>query len=160
MTAKKEGAEVLLISRQPVDKMNAAKHEIDDARPDLVPTHRDEMHVHSAPTSVPATVPATTQQSAPPPTVETTDPASAAKLARAAVQSAVTSCTETLKRLTAGQAPTGAALADLTAARTALLETAGALSRRVAPLSQHWRRSTRRSASPVSRRHPSGLRHC
>jgi NADPH-dependent glutamate synthase beta subunit-like oxidoreductase len=32
LTAKKEGAEVLLISRQPVDKMNAAKHEIDDAR--------------------------------------------------------------------------------------------------------------------------------
>ncbi len=32
VTAKKEGAEVLLISRQPVDKMNAAKHEIDDAQ--------------------------------------------------------------------------------------------------------------------------------
>ena len=32
ITAKKEGAEVLLISRQPVDKMNAAKHEIDDAQ--------------------------------------------------------------------------------------------------------------------------------
>jgi len=31
-TAKKEGAEVLLISRQPLDKMNAAKHEIDDAQ--------------------------------------------------------------------------------------------------------------------------------
>jgi NADPH-dependent glutamate synthase beta subunit-like oxidoreductase len=31
VTAKKEGAEVMLISRQPVDKMNAAKHEIDDA---------------------------------------------------------------------------------------------------------------------------------
>ncbi len=32
VTAKKEGAEVLLISRQPVEKMNAAKHEIDDAQ--------------------------------------------------------------------------------------------------------------------------------
>jgi len=32
MTAKKEGAEVMLISRQPIDKMNAAKHEIDDAQ--------------------------------------------------------------------------------------------------------------------------------
>jgi NADPH-dependent glutamate synthase beta subunit-like oxidoreductase len=32
VTAKKEGAEVMLISRQPVDKMNAAKHEIDDAQ--------------------------------------------------------------------------------------------------------------------------------
>ena len=32
VTAKKEGADVLLISRQPVDKMNAAKHEIDDAQ--------------------------------------------------------------------------------------------------------------------------------
>ena len=32
MTAKKEGAEVWLISRQPLDKMNAAKHEIDDAQ--------------------------------------------------------------------------------------------------------------------------------
>jgi glutamate synthase (NADPH/NADH) small chain len=31
-TARKEGAEVLLISRQPPDKMNAAKHEIDDAQ--------------------------------------------------------------------------------------------------------------------------------
>jgi NADPH-dependent glutamate synthase beta subunit-like oxidoreductase/Pyruvate/2-oxoacid:ferredoxin oxidoreductase delta subunit len=31
-TARKEGAEVMLISRQPVEKMNAAKHEIDDAR--------------------------------------------------------------------------------------------------------------------------------
>jgi NADPH-dependent glutamate synthase beta subunit-like oxidoreductase len=30
--AAKQGAEVMLISRQPVDKMNAAKHEIDDAR--------------------------------------------------------------------------------------------------------------------------------
>ncbi len=29
--AKKEGAEAMLISRQPVEKMNAAKHEIDDA---------------------------------------------------------------------------------------------------------------------------------
>ncbi|MBI3547322.1 MAG: NAD(P)-binding protein [Gammaproteobacteria bacterium] len=32
MTAKKEGAEVMLISRQPLEKMNAAKHEIDDAQ--------------------------------------------------------------------------------------------------------------------------------
>ncbi|MGE5241326.1 MAG: NAD(P)-binding protein [Bacteroidota bacterium] len=32
VTAKKEGAEVLLMSRQPVEKMNAAKHEIDDAQ--------------------------------------------------------------------------------------------------------------------------------
>jgi Pyruvate/2-oxoacid:ferredoxin oxidoreductase delta subunit len=32
LTAKKEGAEVLLISRQPVEKMNAAKHEIEDAQ--------------------------------------------------------------------------------------------------------------------------------
>jgi NADPH-dependent glutamate synthase beta subunit-like oxidoreductase len=32
VTAKKEGAEVLLISRQPVEKMSAAKHEIDDAQ--------------------------------------------------------------------------------------------------------------------------------
>ncbi|MDH4133565.1 MAG: NAD(P)-binding protein, partial [Gammaproteobacteria bacterium] len=32
LTAKKEGAEVWLISRQPIDKMNAAKHEIDDAQ--------------------------------------------------------------------------------------------------------------------------------
>ncbi|MBI5613254.1 MAG: NAD(P)-binding protein [Gammaproteobacteria bacterium] len=32
VTAKKEGAEVILISRQPVEKMNAAKHEIDDAQ--------------------------------------------------------------------------------------------------------------------------------
>jgi Pyruvate/2-oxoacid:ferredoxin oxidoreductase delta subunit len=32
VTAKKEGAEVMLISRQPVEKMNAAKHEIDDAQ--------------------------------------------------------------------------------------------------------------------------------
>ncbi len=32
VTAKKEGAEVMLISRQPIDKMNAAKHEIDDAQ--------------------------------------------------------------------------------------------------------------------------------
>ncbi len=31
VTAKKEGAEVMLISRQPLDKMSAAKHEIDDA---------------------------------------------------------------------------------------------------------------------------------
>ena len=31
-TARKEGAEVMLISRQPLDKMNAAKHEIDDAK--------------------------------------------------------------------------------------------------------------------------------
>ncbi len=31
-TARKEGAEVLLISRQPVEKMNAAKHEIEDAQ--------------------------------------------------------------------------------------------------------------------------------
>lgn len=30
-TARKEGADVMLISRQPVEKMNAAKHEIDDA---------------------------------------------------------------------------------------------------------------------------------
>lgn len=30
-TAAKQGADVMLISRQPVDKMNAAKHEIDDA---------------------------------------------------------------------------------------------------------------------------------
>jgi Pyruvate/2-oxoacid:ferredoxin oxidoreductase delta subunit len=30
-TAVKEGADVMLISRQPVEKMNAAKHEIDDA---------------------------------------------------------------------------------------------------------------------------------
>ena len=29
--AKKQGAEVMLISRQPIEKMNAAKHEIDDA---------------------------------------------------------------------------------------------------------------------------------
>ncbi len=29
--AKREGAEVMLISRQPLDKMNAAQHEIDDA---------------------------------------------------------------------------------------------------------------------------------
>jgi len=32
VTAKREGAEVLLISRQPIEKMNAAKHEIDDAQ--------------------------------------------------------------------------------------------------------------------------------
>ncbi len=32
VTAKKEGAEVMLISRQPVEKMNAAKHEIEDAQ--------------------------------------------------------------------------------------------------------------------------------
>ena len=32
ITAKKEGAEVMLISRQSIDKMNAAKHEIDDAQ--------------------------------------------------------------------------------------------------------------------------------
>ncbi len=32
VTAKKEGAEVMLISRQPLEKMNAAKHEIDDAQ--------------------------------------------------------------------------------------------------------------------------------
>ncbi len=32
VTASKEGANVLLISRQPVEKMNAAKHEIDDAQ--------------------------------------------------------------------------------------------------------------------------------
>jgi NADPH-dependent glutamate synthase beta subunit-like oxidoreductase len=32
VTARKEGADVLLISRQPVEKMNAAKHEIDDAQ--------------------------------------------------------------------------------------------------------------------------------
>jgi glutamate synthase (NADPH) small chain len=32
VTARKEGAEVMLISRQPVEKMNAAKHEIDDAQ--------------------------------------------------------------------------------------------------------------------------------
>jgi len=32
VTAKKEGAEVMLISRQPIDKMSAAKHEIDDAQ--------------------------------------------------------------------------------------------------------------------------------
>jgi len=31
VTAKKEGAEVMLISRQPLDKMNAAKHELEDA---------------------------------------------------------------------------------------------------------------------------------
>ncbi|HEX9625749.1 MAG TPA: NAD(P)-binding protein [Acidiferrobacterales bacterium] len=31
-TAAKQGAEVMLISRQPVEKMNAAKHEIDDAQ--------------------------------------------------------------------------------------------------------------------------------
>jgi len=31
VTAKKEGAEVMLISRQPLEKMNAAKHELDDA---------------------------------------------------------------------------------------------------------------------------------
>ena len=30
-TAAKQGADVMLISRQPIDKMNAAKHEIDDA---------------------------------------------------------------------------------------------------------------------------------
>ena len=30
-TAAKQGADVLLISRQPIEKMNAAKHEIDDA---------------------------------------------------------------------------------------------------------------------------------
>jgi NADPH-dependent glutamate synthase beta subunit-like oxidoreductase len=30
--AAKQGAEVMLISRQPIDKMNAAKHEIDDAQ--------------------------------------------------------------------------------------------------------------------------------
>ncbi|GAB6041349.1 NAD(P)-binding protein [Endothiovibrio diazotrophicus] len=30
-TAKREGADVLLMSRQPVDKMNAAQHEIEDA---------------------------------------------------------------------------------------------------------------------------------
>jgi hypothetical protein len=105
--------------------------ETDDARPDLVPTHRHEEPRPSAPTSSPATVLTTTQGSAPPPTVETTDLASAAELARAAVQSAVTSCTETMERLTAGQAPTAAALAHLTAARTTLLETAGALSCRV-----------------------------
>jgi hypothetical protein len=29
--ALREGAEVLLISRQPVENMNAAQHEIDDA---------------------------------------------------------------------------------------------------------------------------------
>ncbi len=32
VTAKREGADVLLMSRQPIEKMNAAKHEIDDAR--------------------------------------------------------------------------------------------------------------------------------
>jgi dissimilatory sulfite reductase flavoprotein subunit len=32
VTAKKDGAEVMLISRQPVEKMNAAKHEIEDAQ--------------------------------------------------------------------------------------------------------------------------------
>ena len=32
ITAKKEGAEVMLISRQSIDKMNAAKHELDDAQ--------------------------------------------------------------------------------------------------------------------------------
>jgi Pyruvate/2-oxoacid:ferredoxin oxidoreductase delta subunit len=32
VTAKKEGAEVMLISRQPIEKMNAAKHEIEDAQ--------------------------------------------------------------------------------------------------------------------------------
>ncbi|MEW6329882.1 MAG: NAD(P)-binding protein [Pseudomonadota bacterium] len=32
VTARKEGADVMLISRQPVEKMNAAKHEIDDAQ--------------------------------------------------------------------------------------------------------------------------------
>jgi NADPH-dependent glutamate synthase beta subunit-like oxidoreductase len=32
VTAKKEGAEVLLISRHPLDKMTAAKHEIEDAQ--------------------------------------------------------------------------------------------------------------------------------
>ena len=31
VTAKKEGSEVMLISRQPIEKMSAAKHEIDDA---------------------------------------------------------------------------------------------------------------------------------
>lgn len=31
-TAAREGADVLLMSRQPIDKMNAAKHEIDDAK--------------------------------------------------------------------------------------------------------------------------------
>jgi hypothetical protein len=105
--------------------------ETDDARPDLVSTHRHEEQMVGAPISAPATALAATQPSAPPPTVETTDPASVAELARAAVRSAVTSCTETLERLTAGQAPTAAALADLTAARTTLLETASALSCRV-----------------------------
>ncbi len=32
ITARKEGSEVLLMSRQPIDKMSAAKHEIDDAQ--------------------------------------------------------------------------------------------------------------------------------
>src|SRR3990167_1947498 len=32
VSARKDGAEVLLMSRQPVEKMNAAKHEIDDAQ--------------------------------------------------------------------------------------------------------------------------------
>jgi len=32
VTAKKDGADVMLISRQPVEKMNAAKHEIEDAQ--------------------------------------------------------------------------------------------------------------------------------
>jgi len=32
VTASKEGADVMLISRQPVEKMSAAKHEIDDAQ--------------------------------------------------------------------------------------------------------------------------------
>jgi glutamate synthase (NADPH) small chain len=32
VTAKKEGADVMLISRQPLEKMNAAKHELDDAQ--------------------------------------------------------------------------------------------------------------------------------
>jgi glutamate synthase (NADPH) small chain len=39
ITARKQGAEVMLLSRQPVEKMNAAKHEIEDARREGIAIH-------------------------------------------------------------------------------------------------------------------------
>ncbi|MGY1684962.1 hypothetical protein ACI8AK_05165 [Geodermatophilus sp. SYSU D00867] len=59
------------------------------------------------------------------------DPGASVALARIAVRTAVDSCTQTLHRLSLGQAPTATALADLTAARTALLEIAAALGSRL-----------------------------
>lgn len=140
------------VSRLPSERADEPDHS-DVAQPETILTHGEDDHLTSTQvvedptnssavmlepvmslrptTSTPAPARTESQLAVPQSFTPLQKPAALAALAHAAVQTAVASCSQTLDRLSAGQVPTAAALADLATARTVLLETAAALGSRL-----------------------------